>query len=40
VDKQYIEKKAWYEMSFILPKGSYATVLIDILEGNIFQKGV
>jgi len=35
VDKQYIEKKAWYEMSFILPKGSYATVLIDILEGGL-----
>ncbi|WP_024791468.1 tRNA pseudouridine(13) synthase TruD [Lebetimonas sp. JS032] len=35
IDKNYIKEKAWYEFSFILPKGSYATVLIDILKGNI-----
>jgi tRNA pseudouridine13 synthase len=34
-DKNYIKEKAWYEFGFILPKGSYATVLIDILKGNI-----
>jgi tRNA pseudouridine13 synthase len=35
IDKKYIKDKAWYEFSFILPKGSYATVLIEILKGNI-----
>ncbi len=26
---EYIEKNAWYELSFFLPKGSYATVLLE-----------
>ena len=32
IDKNYNKDKAWFEMSFILPKGSYATVLIDLLK--------
>ncbi|ACM92695.1 tRNA pseudouridine synthase D [Nautilia profundicola AmH] len=34
-EKKYIKEKAWYEFSFILPKGSYATVLIEILQNGI-----
>ncbi len=30
----YIEQNAWFELNFYLPKGSYATVLVDILKGN------
>ena len=33
--KKYIPQNAWYEIGFFLPKGSYATVLIDFLKGNI-----
>jgi len=32
IDKNYNKDKAWFEMSFILPKGSYATILIDLLK--------
>ena len=35
VDKNYNKDKAWFELSFILPKGSYATVLIEILQNGI-----
>jgi tRNA pseudouridine13 synthase len=35
LDKRYIEDKAWYELSFYLPKGSYATVFVDTLKGNV-----
>ncbi len=34
LNRRYIEQKAWYELEFYLPKGSYATVLVDILKGN------
>ena len=34
-DKNYIKEKAWYEFSFILPKGSYATVLTEIIKNGI-----
>ncbi len=34
IKKSYIPQKAHYEMSFFLPKGSYATVVIDFLKGN------
>jgi len=33
-DVKYIEHNAWMELKFFLPKGSYATVLIDFLKGN------
>jgi len=31
---RYIEEKAHYELSFFLPKGSYATVLLETLKGG------
>jgi len=31
--KKYITENAHYELSFYLPKGSYATVLVDMLRG-------
>jgi tRNA pseudouridine13 synthase len=34
LDTKYIEQKAWYELSFYLPKGSYATLLSAILKGE------
>ena len=34
VTKTYVEEKAHYEISFILPKGSYATNVLDILRGS------
>ena len=33
--KSYNPQNAWYELEFYLPKGSYATVLVDFLKGNI-----
>jgi tRNA pseudouridine13 synthase len=38
LEKRYIKEKAWYEISFILPKGSYATVLIEILKNGITDR--
>jgi len=35
VEKNYNKDKAWFEFSFILPKGSYATVLIKILQNGV-----
>jgi len=35
IEKSYNKDKAWFEMSFILPKGSYATVLVKILQNGI-----
>jgi len=35
IEKNYNKDKAWFEMSFILPKGSYATVLVEILQNGI-----
>jgi len=32
--KKYIPQNAWYELEFYLPKGSYATVLVDFLKGK------
>ncbi len=32
--KKYIPENAQYELSFYLPKGSYATVLVDMLRGS------
>jgi tRNA pseudouridine13 synthase len=34
IEKKYLEDKAHYEMSFFLPKGSYATNVLDILRGR------
>ncbi len=35
LEKNYNKNKAWFEMSFVLPKGSYATVLVKILQNGI-----
>ena len=34
VTKNYVEEKAHYELSFVLPKGSYATNVLDVLRGE------
>ncbi len=34
IEKNYIEEKAHYELSFTLPKGSYATNVLDVLRGE------
>ena len=34
IEGNYIEDKNWYELSFSLPKGSYATNILDILRGG------
>jgi len=34
IDKKYIEERAHYELSFTLPKGSYATNVLDVLRGG------
>jgi len=34
ITKNYVEEKAHYELSFVLPKGSYATNVLDILRGE------
>ncbi|MDQ1325204.1 MAG: tRNA pseudouridine13 synthase [Campylobacterota bacterium] len=34
IKKNYVEEKAHYELSFILPKGSYATNVLDVLRGT------
>ena len=34
IKRKYIPDKAHYELSFILPKGSYATVLVAMLKGG------
>ncbi len=33
IKKNYIEERAHYELSFTLPKGSYATNVLDVLRG-------
>ncbi|HIQ50928.1 MAG TPA: tRNA pseudouridine(13) synthase TruD, partial [Nautiliaceae bacterium] len=33
--KKYIKNNAWFEIVFILPKGSYATIFIEILLNGI-----
>ena len=33
IAKTYVEEKAHYELSFVLPKGSYATNVLDVLRG-------
>jgi len=35
IETNYNKDKAWFEMSFILPKGSYATVVIELLKSGI-----
>ena len=35
IKKTYVEEKAHYELEFTLPKGSYATNLLDVLRGGI-----
>ena len=32
LELNYNKDRAWFEMSFILPKGAYATVLVDLLQ--------
>ena len=34
IQKRYIEERAHYELSFTLPKGSYATNVLDVLRGT------
>ena len=34
ISKTYVEEKAHYELSFVLPKGSYATNVLDVLRGE------
>ncbi len=34
ITKRYVEEKAHYELSFSLPKGSYATNVLDVLRGH------
>jgi tRNA pseudouridine13 synthase len=34
VTKSYVEEKAHYELSFVLPKGCYATNVLDVLRGE------
>ena len=34
IDSKYIEERAHYELSFTLPKGSYATNVLDVLKGG------
>lgn len=34
IKKKYIAEKAHYELSFTLPKGCYATNVLDVLRGN------
>ena len=36
-EKRYIREKAWYEVAFTLPKGSYATVMIEIIKNGISE---
>ena len=35
IHTRYIPEKAHYELSFTLPKGSYATVLVAMLRGRM-----
>jgi tRNA pseudouridine13 synthase len=34
ISKTYVEEKAHYELSFVLPKGCYATNVLDVLKGG------
>ena len=34
IKKTYVEEKAHYELSFTLPKGCYATNVLDVLRGT------
>ena len=34
INKNYVEEKAHYELSFTLPKGCYATNVLDVLRGS------
>jgi tRNA pseudouridine13 synthase len=34
IKSQYIEEKAHYELGFVLPKGCYATNVLDVLRGK------
>ena len=34
---KYVEEKAHYELSFTLPKGSYATNVLDVLRGSALE---
>ncbi len=34
IEKRYIPEKAHYELGFVLPKGSYATNVLDVLRGE------
>lgn len=34
ISKKYVEEKAQYELSFVLPKGCYATNVLDVLRGK------
>jgi len=34
ITKTYVEEKAHYELSFVLPKGCYATNVLDVLRGE------
>jgi len=34
IKKNHVEEKAQYELEFTLPKGSYATNVLDVLRGS------
>lgn len=34
IKHKYIEEKAHYELGFVLPKGCYATNVLDVLKGT------
>jgi tRNA pseudouridine13 synthase len=34
ITKNYVEERAHYELSFVLPKGCYATNVLDVLRGE------
>ena len=38
ITKNYVEEKAHYELSFVLPKGCYATNVLDILRGETINQ--
>ena len=37
IKKTYVEEKAHYELEFSLPKGCYATNVLDVLRGQSIE---
>jgi tRNA pseudouridine13 synthase len=38
IQKTYVEEKAHYELGFVLPKGCYATNVLDVLRGGTLRE--